>query len=87
MKQTLIARFSEWDNTAYVPVIKVDIIAMIEKMLSTADAKFSIETSRGSSYMDEMKYRSKLVVDSAKAIASNTINAVNIEFLERRTIP
>lgn len=66
--QTAMARVFEWDNTAYVPMIKVNIIAITEKMLSTIDAKFSFDTWRGSSYKDEMKQRNKVVVDSAIAI-------------------
>lgn len=44
MTHIVMARAGEWDNTTYVPVINVSIIAITETMLSTVDAALSFDT-------------------------------------------
>lgn len=53
--EMVIARAAESDNMTYVPVIKVNIIAITEKMLSPVNAWLSFDTLWGSRYIDRMK--------------------------------
>ena len=55
MTQTLIARTGERDSTTYVPVMKVNIIAITETKLSPVDAALMFATFWGSSYIDSIK--------------------------------